>query len=57
MRKQKKCNRINFRCTDEDWCFLQSLRAEHINISQFITTAFKTTDRYKKFYSITKGIA
>ncbi|MGB6327903.1 MAG: hypothetical protein WBF48_03190 [Halarcobacter sp.] len=52
MKKQNKINRLNVRCTDEEWHFFQHLKAEGISISKFITASFKNTDRYKNFYSI-----
>lgn len=55
MKKQNKVNRINIRCTDEDWYFFQHLKAEGMSISKFLTSSFKNTDRYKHYYNILNG--
>ena len=54
-KKQNKCNRINFRCSNEDWIFFQTLREKGVNISAFITSSVKMTDRYKKFDNLING--
>lgn len=56
MKKQNKINRINIRCTDEEWYFLQNLKLEGINITSFITSTFKNTNQYKKYYNLINGI-
>lgn len=57
MRKDQKTNRINFRCSNEEWAFYQSLKEKGLTISSFISTSIKTTNRYKKFNFLINGSA
>lgn len=55
MKKQQKINRINFRCSNEDWAFYQSLKEDGLSISTFITTSIKMTNRYKNYNCLVNG--
>ncbi len=55
MKKDQKTNRINFRCSNEEWAFYQSLKGSGLTISSFISSIIKTTKRYKKFDNLING--
>lgn len=55
MKKHQKTNRINFRCSNEEWSFYQSIKESGLTISSFISSSIKATNRYRKFYNLING--
>ena len=52
---KKKTQRVQFRCTVEDWVYFNELRMRGISITEHIMNSVTTTDSYKNYYTMING--
>ena len=51
--KNKRMNRVTFRCNNNDYYFLKSLKEQkNIGMSEYILNCLKLTDIYKNYRRI-----
>lgn len=55
MKKNTKTNRVQFRCDEQDYYFLQSLREKGMTISSYLTNCIKLTETYRHYDCMMNG--